>query len=112
MRLYNRNGWSSGIGQHLDTRCLHRSLNEFYEIHLYFCLEENNSTFTCDPFSSSDDDRCPWITFKTQRYVNGELDTSYNGRRADVVVPNSDGDFDLVHGVFKVDEILQGVQRL
>ena len=44
--------------------------------------------------------------------MNGELDTSYNGRRADVVVPNSDGDFDLVYGVFKVDEILQGVQRL
>ena len=112
VRHYNRDSGYAGIGQNLDTRCLHQSLDEFYEIQLYFRLENNTSPFICNPFSGSWEDHCPYITFQQQRYVDGKIDYKYTGRRANTIVPNDIGDFNLVHGVFKVDESIHALERL
>ncbi len=57
LRHYNRSNSYAGIGQNLDTRCLHQNSNEFYEIELYFRLENGTTPFICNPFSSSWEDR-------------------------------------------------------
>ena len=102
-----------GIGQHLDTRCLHQSLmNEYYEIRIHIRLEENNVTFICDPYTGSSDTRCPSLTFQTKKIVDDETQTSWLGNRALVTPPNNIGDFNLMHGVFKVDENLIAQDRI
>ena len=86
----------------------------FYEISLYFRLEHNqdNSTFICDPFSSSLDVHCPYITFKQERYVNEGKETKYKSRAADLVLPYALDDYNLIHGAFKVDESVHAIERL
>ena len=112
LKHYNRYSSSSGIGQNLDTRCLHQSLNEFYEMSVYYRLEHNNSTFKCDIFSDSSDLRCPYISFRQERYVNEKIEKVYVSKRANVVFPNDLDGFNLMHGVFKVDESIQVLERL
>ena len=112
LRHYNRRDGYAGIGQHLDTRCLQQSLNEFYEIQFYFRLEDQDSPFICNPFSSSWEDRCPSVTFKQQWNVNEKTKTRYSGDRANIIIPNYINDFSLVHGVFKVDQTVQAYERI
>ena len=102
-----------GIGQHLDTRCIHQSLlNEYYEIRIHIRLEQNNVTFICDPYTGSWDTRCPILTFQMKKIVDDKTQTTHMGSRALVVPPNNIGDFNLMHGVFKVDENLISQDRI
>ena len=112
IRYYNRTSNYHGIGQNLDTRCLHQSLNEFYEIHLYFRLENGTTPFICDPFDSDWEVRCPFVIFQQTKTVDEKLESQYIHRRAEVIIPNDLGDFNLIHGVFKVDEILHSLERI
>ena len=102
-----------GVGQNLDTRCLHQSAGEFYEIELYFRLEEQDtSPFICDPFSTSFSTSCPTIFFMQQKYIDAKVRTIYSVDHTSVVIPNNVEDFDLMHGVFKVDEPLLDFERI
>ncbi len=112
LRHYNRSNGYAGIGQHLDTSCLHHNLGSFYEIELFFRLENGTIPFICDPFSNSWEVRCPYVTFQQQTYFNEELQSSYVGNRANVIIPNDLGDLNLIHGVFKVDSSLHELDRL
>ena len=112
VRYYNRSQGYSGIGQHLDTRCIHRSLNQFYEIEMYFRLENGTVPFVCDPFSSDWMVRCPFVTFQQQKVVNETLKSAYIHHRANVIVPNNRGNLNLIHGVFKVDQEMQSLERI
>ena len=77
LRYYNRSSGYHGMGQSLDTRCLHRNLNGFYEIEMYFRLENGTIPFICDRFTSDWSVRCPLITLQKQKLVNGELISKY-----------------------------------
>ena len=112
LRHYNRTNGYAGIGQHLDTRCLHYNLNEFYEIQLYFRLENGTVPFICDPFSNVWEVRCPYVTFREEKYVHEELVREYKGRKANVVIPNNLDGFNLIHGVFQIDESINVLERL
>ena len=113
IKLYDRYSGGTAIGQNLDTRCLHQRRNEFYEIELNVRLEKDNVTFICDPFSSAYEVRCPYVNFRTEKNVNETIITTYSGNQAAVVIPNGDvNGFNLVHGVFKVDDFIHSVERL
>lgn len=112
LRYYNRSSYYAGIGQHLDMRCIHSNSNGFYEIEMYFRLENGTTAFICDRWSSSWSVRCPFITFQEQKLVNETLRTAHTHHRASVVVPNNRGDLNLVHGVFRVDEQIHSLQRI
>ena len=112
LRHSHRSSVNDGVGQNLDMRCLNQSLGEYYEIELYFRLEHDTSPFICDPYSTSWDVRCPDVLFQQQRYVSAKFEKSYSADRANVVIPNSVGHFNLMHGVFKVDESLLAYDRI
>ena len=113
LRYINRRRSSFGIGQNLDTRCLHQSLlGDYYEIQLSFRLEEGSKPFICNPSSNSFPDRCPEVLFY-ETWIEGEETSSrLTTERATVVVPNDFGDFDLIHGVLQIDETLKSLDRL
>ena len=112
LRHYNRSSGYAGIGQNLDTRCLHERLDEFYEIELYFRLENGTTPFICDPYDSTWEVRCPLVTFQQQKYVDGVLESRYINNRANVIIPNDLGDLNLIHGVFRVDQEIYSLQRV
>ena len=112
LRVYNRKTMFSGAGQNIDTRCLNENLNEYFEIELYFRLEQGTSPFICNPNSVSSDDRCPTISFNKQKQVNEKIESTTSLDHAKVVVPNDLASFSLMHGVFKIDESLQSLDRL
>ena len=112
LRHYNRSSGYAGIGQHLDTRCLHENVNEFYEIQLSFRLENGTIPFICDPFSDAWEVRCPYVTFRQDKYVNEKLISDYRGRKANIVIPNNLDGFNLIHGVVKVGKSINVPERL
>lgn len=112
LKLINRNSGYSGIGQDLDTRCFHQNLNELYEIKMYFRLENNTEPFICDPFTSEWETRCPSITFRQQKLVDEIVETQYMHNKATIVVPNDLEDLNLLHGVVKVDESINILDRV
>ena len=112
LKHFNRYYSWSGIGQNLDTRCLHQNLNKFYEIELYFRLEEEGTAFKCNPFSSSSSVRCPEVKFRHDKFVGEELKTEYTSDRAKAVISNDQGAFNMIHGAFKVDESIHALDRL
>ena len=101
-----------GIGQNLDTRCLRKSLDEFYEIDLYFRLEEGTAPFTCNRFSTSSGVRCPYIDVIMTSYIEEELIRTSKTPKSRVVIQNDVGDWNYLHGVFKVEEEISLSQRV
>ena len=112
LRVYNRRNVYSGVGQNIDTRCLRENLNEYYEIELYFRLEQGTSPFICNPYSGNWADRCPTVHFDRKKQADENIESTASTDHARVVVPNNLGDFNLLHGVFKIDESLQSLDRL
>ncbi len=113
LRYINRSRPRYGVGQNLDTRCLHQSiLGEYYEIQLYFRLEEGATPFVCNPSSSSYPDRCPEVKFIEFWMEEEEIfsRTTYQG--ASTVVPNGLGRFDILHGILEIDESMKSLERL
>jgi len=85
----------------------------YFEIQIYFRLEDkDNSTYICNPFHTTSDERCPYVTFRQEKYIDEELDVTSRGEKAKVVVPNDNVGFNLIHGVFKVDETIYSLERL
>ncbi len=111
LRYYNRSSGYHGMGQSLDTRCLHQSLDEFYEIEMYFRLENGTQPFICDRFNGDWSVRCPVVTFQEQKLVNETLETRYT-HHARVIMPNNRGNLNLIHGVFRVDEEIASLERI
>ena len=111
IRYKNRDYSNHGIGQNLDSRCLKQSVAEFYEIELYFRLEDDVGPVVCDPFSGSTSDRCPYVSFEQTSYVNETLRTRSRNEMAKTVVPNNVGTMSLVHGVFRVTQSIESYER-
>ena len=86
LRVSNRENRYSFVGQNLDTRCLHQSLGEYYEIQLYFRLENNTLPFICDPFTDAYETRCPYITFRKQKFINEELKSWWIGESSSISI--------------------------
>ncbi len=109
LKYFNRIAKYRGPGQNLDIRCLHQNLNSFYEIEVYFRLERESVPFPfiCDPYTEDISTRCPILYFRKQMHVYEELQTigeNAGPGRIGVVIPNDSVGFNLLHGVFKVDE--------
>ena len=101
-----------GIGQNLDTRCMHQNLNEFYEIELYFRLEEGTIPFACNRYSS-DGSRCPYIGLTMHNYIDEELKETTKTLKSKVTYPYEDvGDWSYLHGVFRVEEEISSSERV
>jgi hypothetical protein len=112
--LFKRSWEYSGIGQNLDTRCFHENPGSYYEIVAWFKLEKDKIPQLCDRFSSDWNVRCPTITLKTVHYDDPEkeiLDWDYDNYQAEVVLPNDSQSFNMIHGVFKIDEKYSNVNR-
>ena len=112
LRSFNRAHVTSSISQNVDARCLHENLNEYYEIELYYCLEQGTSLVICNPYSGNWADRCPTISFLKQKNVGENIKSTATSEHARAVIPNNVGDFNLLHSVFKTDESMQSLDRL
>merc|ERR1719223_627538 len=76
----NRTSRYHGIGQHLDTRCIHlSSAGEYYEILIQIRLEENSVPFSCNIFTSDSETRCPSASLNLKRNINDRIQTQYKG---------------------------------
>lgn len=111
IRYINRDSNYHGIGQNLDSRCL-KNTNDFYEIELYFRLEEGSIPYSCDPFSSSNSVRCPYVTFRLQNYVDDRLVTESDTQKATIVIPYVEEEMSMVHGVFRIDDEIKSSNRV
>jgi len=111
----NRTRYYHGIGQNIDTRCFHQNENQYYEINVWFRLENNTVPFICDRWESNDAlFRCPEVTIKNSVYIDPltkeSLDTDYD-HKGYTVMPNNSPDFNLIHGVVKINERYSQVNR-
>jgi len=111
----NRTSFVSAIGQNLDTRCFHQNENQYYEINVWFRLENNTVPFICDRWESSNYlFRCPEVTLKNIIYddpltkENPILKYDHEGY---TVMPNNSPGFNLIHGVVQINERYSRVQR-
>jgi hypothetical protein len=79
-------------------------------------LSFNGVYVPCDPNSSFEKDQCPSVTFEVVKFVNQtakeSLSTSYHNYRAEPVLPYKNDQFNLIHGVFKIDSVLSSSQRV
>ena len=110
-----RNAWWDGLGQYVDTRCFSKNVNELYEIKAWFRLQNDTVPVICDLFDSSYPNRCPSITLERKFYKDMKkenLGTHYLSNIAQTVMPNNSGNFSLVHGILKIDNILQNIASL
>ena len=111
----NRTRFHDGIGQNLDTRCFHQNENQYYEINVWFRLEKNSVPFICDRWESSSIlSRCPEVTMKNIVYDDPltKEDSSLNyDHKGFVVMPNNAQEFNLMHGVLRINERYSRVQR-
>ena len=113
LRYINRSRPRHGVGQNLDTRCLHQSsLGEYYEIQLYFRLKEGATSFVCNPSTNSYPDRCPEMESNEFWMEGEEISSRIITQHATTVVPNGVGNFDIVHRVIKIDESTQSLEQL
>ncbi len=113
---FNRYRTYHGIGQNLDTRCLHQKLNSVYELRAWFRLEEDGNAFDCDRFTTSSSTRCPKFVLKNLRYLDTEkeeIEWDYDGLYLShgIATSNDGGEFNLLHGVLKVNEKYNSVHR-
>ena len=111
----NRTRFYDGIGQNIDTRCFHQNENQYYEINVWFRLENNTIPFICDRWESRNELlRCPEVTIKNFVYsdplTKEGLVTDYD-HIGYTVMPNNSPDFNLIHGVVKINEKYSQVQR-
>ena len=100
-----------GIGRNIDTRCFHQNLNTFYEVPAWFKLENDDEAFICDRFDSNYPNRCPRATLKNVCYLDDakeEIDWDYDG---DIAMPNDIDGFNFLHGVLKVDDKYNAIER-
>ncbi len=113
---FDRGHQYHGIGQNLDTRCLHQNINTNYEVKAGFRLERNGVPFICDRFTGNYPNRCPKATIKYAQYEDPEKkqEMYWNTFQnvAMVLMPNSLSDFNLMHGVMKVGEIYESLHRI
>ena len=111
----NRTRFYDGPGQQLDTRCFHQNEDQYYEINVWFRLENNAVPFICDKWERTDELlRCPEVTIKNTYYndpsTKEDLVTRYD-HKGFTVMPNDSSDFNLIHGVVKVTERMSRVQQ-
>jgi hypothetical protein len=100
---FNRSNVYDGIGQNIDTRCLHLNQDEFYEINVWYRLEIGGVPHSCDRFDDTWAVRCPEVTIKTFGYddpASKETPTSAYAREGKVVMPNGSDQFNLIHGEY------------
>lgn len=112
LKLVNRRNEYIGVGQNLDMRCIRSNVNEFYEIKVYFRLQQGSTHSVCIMNSMSPDDRCPSVAFSQEKYVDGEFKSEFFANQAVVVASDEMEEFSLLHGVIKVTESLGQFGRI
>ncbi len=65
---FERINQSAGIGQNLDTRCLHQNPGSLYEVTIWFRRELDGIHQECNRFTSDDATECPWVRIKNLLY--------------------------------------------
>jgi len=116
--IFERGHRYQAMGQNMDTRCLHQNKGKYYEIRAYIKLENENNgeNVFCTPYDGNDETRCPHMTFKYRSYRNLERKedefTNYLQPFATVTQPYIKDEFNLVHGVFKVTQLLTDAQQI
>ncbi len=112
---FDRGSQYHGIGQNLDTRCLHQNINSLYEVKAWFRLEQDGVPFICDRYSGSYPMRCPKATIKYGTYDDPEekqqMIWTYAQDKAFVITPNDSSDFNLFHGIMKIGDIYESIHR-
>ena len=92
-----------GPGQNIDTRCIRSNHGKYFEINAWYRLEKSGASVSC---SSS---FCPRVRFKIRYYedpaTKEKVVTEYP-TKAYTVEPYRSDQFSLIHGVFKVDDLL------
>jgi len=115
--LISKRSWIyDGVGMNLDTRCLHVYGGRFYEIKAWIRLSLNGTYVACDPNSNIEMSQCPSTTMGVTRIDNPttkqSLSTVWQNNKARTLLPYRSDQFNLIHGVFKVDSILASAQRV
>mmetsp|Transcript_31842 Transcript_31842/g.73213 ORF Transcript_31842/g.73213 Transcript_31842/m.73213 type:complete len:3134 (+) Transcript_31842:2040-11441(+) len=110
------------LGQFLDVRCFHHKNyhHTAFEISIYFKLEEDGTTVNCDPFNGSTNtqNQCPFVRLRMTSYQNPvlkeEMKHDYRWSQAQAVMEQNmvENDFHLIHGTFRIDEIIHMSQQM
>ncbi len=97
---FNRDHSSAGIGQNLDTRCLHQNPDSFYEVRIWFRREIDGVSQECDRFSHDDVKECPEFTIENWIYEDPvskeDLEKKLWSSDGEKVMTNEPHDYELV----------------
>jgi len=115
--LMSKRSWIyDGVGINFDTRCLRGNSGRFYEIKAWVRLSFNGAYVICNPNSNDEKDMCPSSTFGVYRFDNHDtkvsVSPSYYNYKAKMLFPYRSDQFNLIHGIFKVDDVLSSAQRV
>ena len=100
---FDRMNSGNGVGQYLDTRCLRSNLGSYYEIKGWFQLKQAGINVECEPLGGT----CPSVSLEIRNYhdlsTKGSTYLSIETGKTNAVLPHNKNGFNLMHGVFRID---------